>query len=147
MMDIPNYIQAASGVALVIITFWTLVVLRRYAADTKTIAVNSSQQTEDSQMPFLTLVMKDTGWAMRNQGPGTAINIFYTRFQGEDKPPLDQWMTPMAPGEDLRLERNDAGYIEKQGFIIRYESLGGKKYRTAIRMMDGTLNVQFDKMG
>jgi len=144
--DVPNYIQAASGVVLVVITFWTLIVLRRYAADTKTIAANSSQQIESSQMPFITLIMKDTGWAMKNQGCGTAINIFYTRFVAEDKPPLNQWMTPMAPGEDLRVERNDANYIDKDGFMISYESLSGKKYRTTTTMLSGALNVHFAKI-
>jgi hypothetical protein len=146
MTDVPNYIQAASGVVLVGITFWTLIVLRRYAADTKTIAANSSQQIENSQMPFVTLVVKDTGWAMKNQGFGTAMNIFHTRFVGKDKPPLNQWMTPMAPGEDMRVERDDADYIDKEGFTVSYESLSGKKYRTTIRKISGALNVQFEKI-
>jgi hypothetical protein len=52
----------------------------------------------------------------------------------------------LAPGEVMRIDRNDANYIDKEGFIVSYESLSGKKYRTISRMVNGALNVQFERI-
>jgi hypothetical protein len=102
---LPTWIEAIAGVWLAVVTTWTLVVLRRYAADTKIIARNSNEQIENAQMPFVALV-ETTGesrripWAMKNEGFGAAVNIIYTRFLGIDKPTMMQWMMPLAPGDD-----------------------------------------------
>jgi hypothetical protein len=61
----PNWIQALAAAALVILTWRSLLVLRGYAKDTKTIAdksveqiEKSVQQMENSQKPFLALIFK-----------------------------------------------------------------------------------------
>lgn len=47
--SLPNWIQALMAVALVGLTGATLVVLRRYAKDTKTIAEKSVEQSENAR--------------------------------------------------------------------------------------------------
>jgi hypothetical protein len=59
MIDLPSWIQAIAAVGIVILTGATLLVLKDYAADTKTIAKVSAAQTENSQMPFLAVIMKE----------------------------------------------------------------------------------------
>jgi hypothetical protein len=44
--DLPSWIQALAALSLVILTFLTLIVLRKYAADTKKIANISFMQVE-----------------------------------------------------------------------------------------------------
>src|SRR5690349_11101744 len=80
MIDLPNWIQAISAIAIVILTGITLLVLRGYASDTKTIAKVSTSQTENSQMPFLAVVRipAHEQWHIQNQGFGPAINVRYT---------------------------------------------------------------------
>ena len=89
--DLPSWIQALAALSLVILTFLTLIVLRKYAADTKKIANISASQTESSQMPFLAVVMRPEtynssgGWGIENQGFGPAINglvIHYESLSG-----------------------------------------------------------------
>jgi hypothetical protein len=46
---IPNWIQAFAAVALVVLSGATLIVLRRYARDTKTISDKSVQQAAEIQ--------------------------------------------------------------------------------------------------
>lgn len=47
--NLPNWIQAGSAVAIVVLTFLTLLVLRDYAADTKKIAKASVTQVENKR--------------------------------------------------------------------------------------------------
>jgi hypothetical protein len=51
-------IEALAALALAVLTYRTLVVLRDYAADTKTIAKVSLSQAENMQKPFLALLAK-----------------------------------------------------------------------------------------
>jgi hypothetical protein len=85
--NLPIWIPSIADVTRAIGTVATLIVLRRYTADSKTIAKNSSDEIECSPMPLVTLVLKGTGWAMKNQGFGPPVNIFYTRFAGDEKKP------------------------------------------------------------
>ena len=58
MIEVRTWIQTVAEVVLAGVTTWTLVVLRRYARDTKKIAENSSEQLENSQTPFVALVIR-----------------------------------------------------------------------------------------
>ena len=84
LANLPGWIQTLAAVSIVILTLLTLIVLRRYAADTKTIADASASQTENCQMPFLAVAMTEGtpagpgGWIIQNQGFGPAINISYS---------------------------------------------------------------------
>jgi hypothetical protein len=157
MGHLPSWIQAIADVALVAVTTYTLIVLRRYAADTKTIAKNSSDQNENAQMPFVALVLRSESslspgtssspWAIRNQGSGAAINIYFTRFVGNDKPPIMQWMTPLGPGEECVVARESGEVLQKNGFTVECESLSGKKYRTISKRVDSDLKTTFHKLG
>jgi len=148
LSELPNWVQALAAAGLVVMTFLTLIVLKRYAADTKTIAENSSRQVESSQMPFIALVQREPGhssnWAIKNQGFGPAINIQYTRFVREKEPPLSQWVTPLAPSEQYSVENKDVAI--EGGFKVDYESLSGKKYRTIVARANGKLKQTFQRL-
>jgi hypothetical protein len=142
-------ITALAGVWLAVITTWTLVVLRRYAADTKTIAKTSVEQVENAQMPFVAIVMGDSThvpWAMRNQGSGTAVNIYFSRPLNANEVMM-QWMTPLAPREEIPLDHKSGDLLTtKNGFIVEYESLSGKKYRTTTTRFENKMKVNFEKI-
>jgi hypothetical protein len=134
-----NLIQTIANATLAVLTGWTLKVLRDYAKDTKVLAENSSKQIENSQTPFVTLVMtpervSDSEWAIKNQGFGVAVRISYTRHLGDGRSPTMQWTTSLGPGEQRRVMRGDGSLMnEPFGFKVEYQSLSGKKYRTTVR--------------
>ena len=72
----PNLIQAVAATAITVLTLLTLIVLKRYASDTKTIASASVSQLENSQMPFLAIVMRPS---TRNQ---MAVGASRTKVSG-----------------------------------------------------------------
>ena len=80
-MSRPNLDSSGRECVLAILTFLTLMVLWGYARGTKKIANASVLQTENSQMPFLSVVQEGNipgqvrGWCVSNQGFGPAMNI------------------------------------------------------------------------
>jgi len=151
MSALPTWIEAISGAWLAFVTTWTLVVLRRYAADTKTIAKNSTEQIENAQMPFIALV-QTTGddsrrvpWAIRNQGFRAAVNMYYTRFLPE-RPPMMQWTTPLAPTNEYPLQRETGDLLTNDGFTVEYESLSGKKFRTTVKRVGNEMKTTLQKL-
>jgi hypothetical protein len=102
-------------------------------------------------MPFIALVMMTDEqrtsypWAIKNQGFGPAVNIYYTRFLSEDKPPMRQWLTPLGPADQFLLTR-EVGYLLNDGFTVEYESLSGKKYRTTVKRIDGDMKTTFQRL-
>jgi len=130
--DWPNWIQALSALAIVVLTSLTLVVLRRYAADTKRIANDSSSQVERSQMPFLALIWKrnQTGrdeysWYLQNQGSGPALNIYRTSHYN-DKTSGMVGVSPLAPKADYNIDGITGRQIKEHDFKTEYESLSGR---------------------
>ena len=74
-VNLPNWIEAVAALGMLVLTYLTLVVLKDYADDTKTIAKSSASQFENTQMPFLVVAPKpQNGWVIENQGFGPAIN-------------------------------------------------------------------------
>lgn len=144
-------IQTITQVVLAIATVATLIVLIGYAKDTKKIAKNSFQQIESSLQPFVALVEREPGhssnWSIKNIGKGPALNIRYSRYQADDKPP--QWCSPspLAPLEFYNgVDNRDAEFAEKKdGFIVEYESLSGRKYRTTVRQVEGVKRQHFSE--
>jgi hypothetical protein len=145
--ELPTWLQAVAEIVLVFITGWTLAVLRGYAADTKIIAKSSSEQVENSQIPFVTLVMKtdetrlSNPFVIRNQGLGTAMNIYYHHYLGGDKSPV-RWLTPLAPRDEYPLPREN----KNQNFMAEFESLSGAKYRTTNEWVDGKMKTTFQRI-
>jgi hypothetical protein len=80
LSTIPGWMQGIAAILAVLLTLLTLIVLLRYADDTKRIADVSASQTEHSQMPFLAVIRRSDGWAIRNQGFGPAVNIVFTGY-------------------------------------------------------------------
>ena len=153
VLDISSWIQALAAVAIVVLTGWTLAVLRRYATDTKTIAKVSAAQTENSQMPFLGVVQR-TGrterfginyWAIQNQGFGPALNVHFSIRTQEAKETYGN-ISALAPGEEYSLA-GDKGSEIGHGTIIRiqYSSLSDVAYMTNAQLKNGQMTIGFQK--
>jgi hypothetical protein len=155
-INLPEWIQAAAGVAIVYFTGRSLVVLKDYAADTKKIAKVgvhqadlSLQQIENSQKPFVALVKKVPdahtqsagGWFLENQGFGAAVNLRYTH--GFDTSVWDYNTPVFGVGQFYHLMRFNIDTVRQHEFKIEYESLSGKKYRTSIIWVDGEMKMTF----
>jgi hypothetical protein len=151
MCDLSNWIQAGASAVLAFVTGWTLKVLRAYAADTKTLAINSSKQIENAQTPFVTLVTtteseRNSPWEIRNQGSGVGVNITYSRYMGEGNQPLMQWTTSLGPGESYHVSREDGNLTSESGFSVEYESLSGKRYRTVVKRVGSDMKTTFERL-
>ena len=139
------WIQPTAEAVLAVVTSLTLIVLCKYAWDTNRIARNSSIQVENSQRPFIALIMTiEHGlrfWKFKNQGCGPAVNVRYLRYL-PNKPAIMQWASPMAPGDEYGLpQENDAGMVEG-GFKVEYESLSGKRYCTTEEWIEGSMKTK-----
>lgn len=145
MINWASWIQAISAVCVVALTAATLWVLWGYAADTKVIARVSASQTENSQMPFLAVIMKESagGWNIQNQGFGPAINIRYTGdSQGNER--VLRSTPPLGAGEWRELHNQiSAVFARWHEFELEYQSLSGRNYGTKVSMQDGQMRVQF----
>jgi hypothetical protein len=148
---LPNWIQALAAAALVGLTWRTLLVLREYAKDTKTIANKSIEQIEIAQKPFLALVLKPEnivarfpgGWVIENQGFGAALNIRHSQLQD-----ADGWVniTPIAKSDFHVLTAFDENGMRARNrvFTIEYESLSGIKYATVVDWQHGVMRARFE---
>ena len=139
---------------LVGLTGLTLLVFVRYAYDTYRIARASASQTENSQMPFLAVAMRETrqerqgGWAIENQGFGPAMNIRFSRYDAEGAEAL-RWTAPLAKGAEYRAAHDDIAnvFAHDWQFNMHYESLSGKRYRTTARIIPGAgLETRFFRL-
>jgi len=146
--NLPSWIEALAAVGIVVLTYLTLMVLKEYAADTKTIANASASQTESSQMPFLAVAAGEqgAGWGIYNQGFGPAINITYSKYDGQGHKEM-QPIAPLAAGarHTVHNEYVDARDNGRE-FEIQYESLSGLRYRTLITWDEqGSAVIQFQR--
>ena len=136
-------IQGLAAVAIVLLTLLTLIVLFGYARDTKRIARASIAQLENAQMPFVNVVQNDlpphSGWQLRNQGFGPALNIKCSFVEGKYIPSITTGEIFMVQNEFPSIV---AGRVEAD---IRYESLSGLEYHTLIKWEDAELKVQFKR--
>jgi hypothetical protein len=122
LVNLPNWIEALAALGIVALTYLTLVVLKDYAADTKTIAKASASQLENAQMPFL-VVVPQNGWVIENQGFGPAINATLAFTQtGRVIQPLPA----LAPGATHNVQ-NEFPQLHGQPLSIDYESLSGAR--------------------
>lgn len=136
-------IQAVAAVGIVTLTAVTLYVLFGYAADTKRIARASIAQLENAQMPFVNVVQNDlpphSGWQLRNQGFGPALNLKCSFVDGKH-------ISSLATGEIFMVQNEFpsivAGRVEAD---IRYESLSGLEYHTFIKWEGAEMKTQFQR--
>jgi hypothetical protein len=147
MIDWPNWIQAISALCIVFLTVATLIVLRGYAADTKTIATVSTAQTENSQKPFLAIIIKENagGWNIQNQGFGPALNIRYTGDnQGNER--VMRSTHPIAAGEWREFHNVISTVLARwHVFEMEYQSLSGCKYSTIVTIENNETRTEFSK--
>ena len=140
LINLPNWIEALAALGIVALTYLTLVVLKDYAADTKTIAKASASQLENAQMPFL-VVVPQSGWVIENQGFGPAINATwsYTQYGLVIRP------LPALPPTAIYDVQNIFPQLigNPPGVSIDYESLSGLRYQTLITWGEGSPIIKF----
>lgn len=143
-------IQAVATVFIAGLTALTLIVLKQYADDTKTIASVSVSQFENSQLPFLAVRQEENvphqvgGWVLENQGSGPAINISY-RYHHNGQEIVRQ-LPSLGPRTPRSVQNDFANAVASQvGFNIRYESLSGSEYCTLIEWENGVMRTRFEK--
>jgi hypothetical protein len=149
LSNLPNWIQALAAISIVGLTLATLIVLKDYATDTKDIARASVSQLEDSQMPFLAVIMRESlpgnagGWGIENQGFGPATNVsFGTGHSDAGRRHLGSM--PRGNVQAVHYDVEDA-FKSAQQVVIEYESLSGLKYRTIVKNIDGVMKTKFHK--
>jgi len=142
----PDWIQAFATVAIVILSGWTLIVLRKYAADTRKIAQSSLKQTENSQLPFLAVFFQPNtafdqeGWVVQNQGSGTAINISLSAAEVDRV----EHIPSLTEGAKYTIRKRFTPVEGNQERIdVRYESSSGLEYRTSITWSGDVMHTQF----
>lgn len=147
-VNFPSWIEALSAFAVAVLTLLTLIVLREYAADTKTIANASVLQTENAQKPFLVLLLKPQevgrhagGWALENQGFGPAINVRHSDAGGSGR--FRENVRALARGDFLFLENLNIEVMRNQVFTAEYDSLSGARYRTVVDWPEGVMRTTF----
>ena len=148
LSTLPSWVQAFAAIGIVCLTLLTLIVLKGYADDTKTIANASVSQLEHSQMPFLAVRQEPNvpnqvgGWVLENQGYGPAINVSYHyQHHGE----IIRQVPPLAPGTKHGIHNDFAEAIGNPlGFEIQYESLSGLQYHTTVTWNEaGAMRTRF----
>jgi hypothetical protein len=118
---LPNWIQALAAISIVGLTLITLIVLKHYAADTKTIARASVSQLENSQMPFLAVIMRPNtvhstgGWGIENQGFGPAINVLYSSTGHKDTPHMALGSMPRGDIQAVHADIEEVTQPPKTG--------------------------------
>jgi len=149
--NLPSWIQALVAVGALILAAWSLIVLRDYAADTKKIANASVSQTENSQKPFLAVIMREHlqdnpgGWGIENQGFGPAINVRYSGHV-RGNPAIATATEPITLGKTVPLHQDIAdAFNSNQVFVLEYESLSGVRYRTRVEMVENEMRTTFQK--
>jgi len=147
----PSWMQGIAAVVLVLLTAATLLVLLRYADDTKRIAEASVSQIENSQMPCLVVINlqggpnRTAGWAIQNQGGGPALNIRFTGYDGGNRPTM-KTIPPLAAKEHYGVQNDIAEVFARwpQDFRMDYESLSGTRYYTTLDMR-AEMQTQFHR--
>lgn len=128
--------------AIVVLTGWTLMVLRRYAADTKKIADASVSQTENAAMPILVVIretiFKPEGkwykWSIQNQGFGPALNIRFTGYnEGSNESSIKETY-PLGAGDERFIGEIEDVLNRWLKFEMWYESLSGLEYSTTVTL-------------
>ena len=140
---LPEWIQAFAALGIVVLTAWTLRVLRAYASDTNRLANHSALQIENAQIPFLAITRNASGqgeWVVANQGFGPALNPTYHGFTKDGKPEPSNPLHTIAPREVVSFAHP---FIRAtRDFVIDYESLSGQKYRSTVRTAEPRTEFQ-----
>jgi hypothetical protein len=151
LVNLPSWVEALAAIFIVGLTYRSLLVLRDYAADTKTIAGASVLQTENAQKPFLVLLLKPQevgkhagGWALENQGFGPAMNIRHSDAGGSGR--FRENVRALARDDYFFLEGFNLDVMQNQAFTAEYESLSGTKYRTVVAWPEGVMRTTFHSL-
>jgi hypothetical protein len=146
-VNFPSWIEAISAFAVAVLTCLTLIVLRGYAGDTKTIA-KAVLQIENAQKPFLVLLRKPQeagkhlgGRALENQGFGPAVNIRHSEVGGSGR--FRENVRALARNDYDFLEGFNVEVMRNHVFTVEYESLSSTKYRTVVVWQDGVMRTTF----
>jgi hypothetical protein len=142
------WIQSVAALCIVVLTAWTLRVLREYALDTKRIANDGASQPERAQMPYIAVCFGEPeGYFMQNQGFGPALNIRWV-FTADGSTRVHRDI-PSLGVQMKRSAHNDISTClvqQHQPFEISYQSLSGKSYETIVTIVDNAMHSEFRKL-
>jgi len=152
-----NWIQAAAACGLLVVTTITLIVLFRYAADTRRIAKAGEAQLEGLKTPFIifstapreaadaildmdgahgTMILRFHGSdaVMTNIGNGPAIEINYALTPLDGGHSISEGYIPAIPPEGSVPVPIPRALLDGYRYlcVITYSSLSGSRYETRL---------------
>ena len=152
-----NWIQAAADIGLLVVTTLTLMVLFRYAADTRRIAKSAEAQLEGLKTPFITLstTPRDTADAvldmddahgtmilrfsagdavLTNIGNGPAVRINYSLTPLDNAHPISNGYVPAVPPQEWAAVPIPRTLLQEHKYecVITYSSLSATRYKTRL---------------
>jgi hypothetical protein len=154
--EVWGLIERDANAIQAIVALLGLIVLSKYALDTRTIARATAHQSQATLLPFLAIVVETRNnqqeWYIKNAGSGPAKNIRYTPI---DPTELVGQKSPMMSGETRRLcsaEEPDRSRLgeelrKREGFVIGYESLSGERLTSSFKQSfhTGEIEVGFKR--
>ena len=150
-MTIYEYLNLIVGFLTFVALSWTLVVLKGYARDTKTLAGVAVQQLP---RPYVVLdqsadssteaVFRDRTVSLADQhrlkflnvGTGPAVKCLYRVKDTEDTRETSYQLPEIGPAGNFESDHPLNGLPENAVIIIEYESVAGCSYRTELRIQD-----------
>ena len=146
LFDAPSWIQAGAAIVGALLTLLTLIVLLRYADDTKKIA-EASASPEEREMPFLTVTWTERSadqpaprWIITNQGNGPALDVRFRTYSTDGE---EHWRPIAGFGKGQKraaFDKHIRQHIQdvpsrNRPFVIQYKSLSGLAYSTVIERL------------
>jgi len=152
-------IQTLSALIASSVGILGLIVLCKYAWDTRTIAKATEFQAKDRVLPFLALNLITVRqghlscdeWRLENQGYGPAINVKHWIF---DDPIPRQRLSIMQGTEAAICDTTTAegrlfteNMRAKRGFVVEYDSIVAEKLRSTFRLVDASqVSIEFENL-
>jgi hypothetical protein len=161
----------AIQIVLMVVNTLTLIVLLVYTWETRRIRKAAWQQAESAAKPCLTLWSKlrdpseailetdgavgntkargdDATFVVHNIGTGVALNVNYffrSLESGRAADPSKRYFVSVLAGQKIAMPEpmNTSSYCGECELVFQFESIGGIKYQSLIRMNHHVL-TQFD---
>ena len=151
MMTIFEYSSLIVGLLTLVVLSLTLVVLRGYARDTKTLAgvaveqlprpcivlQRSADSSAEAVLDGTTVSLADQRRLnFANVGTGPAVNCRYRVKNTADTGETSYQLPEIGPAGNFESDHPLNGLPENAVIIIEYESVAGSSYRTELRVQD-----------
>ena len=156
--DISIWLGPLSEFGLLLLGIPTLLYLKRYADDTRTLAKSSLDQIEQGYIPYI-MVREQAHTGMQHQmsfvnegkGPTVNVTISYEKYQHElpNGEVVFKETTTALP--DFAVTSKPFSFTDRlssqAGAVIRYHSLTGKAYETKLQIgITGPVKTTFKRI-